>query len=233
MWHSDLHSGNIFVENNKIVSIIDWQGCMGLPLFLTCKIPKFLRFNGPLLFDLPPAAGLTTQEKKEKLLRYQLTQLQRFYISKFKDLDNTIFQALSYPHAVIRRQLIDFAGSTWEDEGLFFFREMMHQLWRDWDEITIQADNKCPITFTSDELSSHVAERKVWDEYKELFDSLGIPIDGWVHSEDFKLKAETMRNLVTEILSSADNREEVRRALRAWKLSDPGSTHLSSNVMDI
>lgn len=206
---------------------------MSLPLFLACKIPKFLRFNGPLLFDLPPAAGLTAQEKKETLLRYQFTQLQRFYIFKFKGLDSSIFQSLSYPHAITRQQLINFAGSTWEDEGLFFLRAIMHQVWRNWDEITDEPDCKCPIMFSSDELSSHVAEGKVWDDYKGLFDSLGIPIDGWVHSEDFKAKAETMRNLVTEMLSPADNQQEVRRALRAWKLSNPGSTRLSTNVMDI
>ncbi|PGH23274.1 hypothetical protein AJ80_02690 [Polytolypa hystricis UAMH7299] len=195
IWHSNLHSGNIFVENNKIVSIINWQCCMSVPLFLACKIPKFLKVDGPPLFDLPPAAGLSAQEKKETLLKYQLTQLQRFYISKLKDLDSSIFRALSYPHAIIRQQFIDFAGSTWEDDGLFLFREMMHQ--------------------------------KTWGNQKEVFDALGIPIDGWVHSEDFKFKAETMRNPVAEILSSADDQEEIRRALRAWKLSDPGSTHLS------
>jgi hypothetical protein len=233
IWHSDLHFGNVFVENNKIASLIDWQGCMSLPLFLTCKIPKFLRFSGPLLFDLPPAAGLTAEEKKEKLLRYQLTQLQSFYASKFKGLDSSIFRALSYPHAIVRQQLIDFAGSTWEDEGLFFFREMLHQACRDWGEITNQTQDRCPITFSSEELSSHVAERKVWCDYKELFDSLDIPTDGWVHSEDFKFKAETMQNLATEMLDSADNREEALHALRAWKLSDPESTHLSTKTMNL
>ncbi|KAK2760891.1 hypothetical protein FQN54_002131 [Arachnomyces sp. PD_36] len=233
IWHTDLHSGNIFVEQNKIVSIIDWQGCTSLPLFLNCKMPKFLKFNAPPLFDLPPAANLTTEEKRETLTRYQLTQLQTFYISKFKSLDSSILQALSYPHAIIRQQLIDFAGSTWEDEGLFFLREMMHQVWRDWSEITDQSGQKCPIEFESDELSSHVAEGKVWDDYKALFDSLGIPLDGWVHPEDFRPKAETMRKLVTEILDSVDDREDVRRALKAWKLSDPESTPISSSVMDI
>ncbi|KAK2810350.1 hypothetical protein FQN50_003081 [Emmonsiellopsis sp. PD_5] len=233
IWHSDLHFGNIFVEKNQIVSIIDWQGCTALPLFLTCKIPKFLRLNGPLLFDLPPAAGLTAQEKKETLFRYQLTQLQSFYCSKFRDLDNGIFRAMSDEHAMTRQQLVDFAGSTWEDDGLLFFRETLRQVLADWNEIANGTDSNCPITLSSNELSSHAAERKVWDEYKALFDSLGIPIDGWVHLEDFESAADTMRKLVTEIIATAENQEAARRAMRAWKLTDQKSTVLSSRAMDI
>lgn len=75
IWHSDLHAGNIFVENSKIVGIIDWQGCMSLPLFLTCRIPKFLRFRRPLQSELPPAAGLSEQEKKDNLLKDQYVSL--------------------------------------------------------------------------------------------------------------------------------------------------------------
>ncbi|KAI9731010.1 MAG: hypothetical protein M1834_005471 [Cirrosporium novae-zelandiae] len=116
--------------------------------------------NGPLLFDLPPATGLTAQEKKENLLRYQLTQLQRFYISKFQNLDNGVFRALSDPHALTRQQLVDFAGSTWEDDGLFLFREMMHRTRRDWEEITGRPRCECPVSFSPDELSSHTAEGK-------------------------------------------------------------------------
>ncbi|KAI1938632.1 Phosphotransferase enzyme [Ophidiomyces ophidiicola] len=224
LWHSDLHFGNIFVEKGKIVSIIDWQGCMSLPLFVTTKIPKFLRFKGSALFDLPPAADLTETEKKETLLRYQLTQLQRFYFSKFQSLDSVVFHALSDPYASVRQQLINFAGSTWEDDGLFLFREMMHQTWQDWNGIVGQTDLLCSITFSSDEISSHAAEQKAWDDYKALFDSLDIPIDGWVHTQDFRVKAEILHNLVREVMDSADNKDEVQQALRAWKLSDPEST---------
>ncbi|OAX77680.1 hypothetical protein ACJ72_08018 [Emergomyces africanus] len=233
IWHPDLHSGNIFIKNQKIVSIIDWQGCMSLPLFMNCKLPKFLRINGPLLFDLPPATGLTAEEKKETLLRYEHTQLQRFYISKFKNLDPHIFQAISYPHAIIRQQLIDFAGSTWEDDGLFFLRDMMHNVWRNWDEMTSKPNEKCPITFGPKEISSHIAEGEIWNNYKVFFDSLDIPLGGWVHPEDFKSKADVMRNLARELLDSADDRDEARQALKAWKLSDPNSTSLCSKVMDI
>ncbi|KKK14208.1 phosphotransferase enzyme family protein [Aspergillus ochraceoroseus] len=192
------------------------------------RIPKFLKTHGPLLFDLPPATRLTPQEKEENLRRYQLTQLQRLYISKFREIDNDIFSALSCPQALTRQQLIDFSGYTWDDDGLFLFQEMMLRTFREWTELTGQPQPSVPVTFTADEIASHVAEGKSWEDRSDLFRALGIPIDGWVHLEDFEAKVETMRNLVSSVIDSADDKDGAREALRAWKLSD-----LSGNLMDI
>lgn len=233
LWHADLHFGNIFVKENQIVSIIDWQGCSSLPIFHACRMPKFLRFQGSLLLDLPPATGLTPEEKEDNLRRYQLTQLQRLYISRFRDIDDDIFSAISFPQALTRQQLIDFSGYTWDDDGLFLFQEMMLRTWREWMELTGQPQSSCPVAFTADELASHAAEEKSWEGRRELFDALGIPTDGWVHLEDFEAKVETMRNLVSSIIDSADDKDSVKEALRAWNLSDLGPASLSGNLLSI
>ncbi|KAE8153098.1 phosphotransferase enzyme family protein [Aspergillus avenaceus] len=233
LWHSDLHFGNIFVKENQIVSIIDWQGCSSLPVFHACRIPKFLKIHGPLLFDLPPATGLTPQEKEETLRRYQLTQLQRLYVSKFCEVDNDVFSALSFPQALTRQQLIDFSGYTWDDDGMFMFREMMLRTWREWMELTGHPQSSCPVAFGADELASHVAEGKSWEGRRELFGALGVPLGGWVHLEDFEAKVETMRNLVSSVIDSTDDKDAVKDALRAWKLSESGPASLSGNLMDI
>ncbi|PYH34307.1 phosphotransferase enzyme family protein [Aspergillus neoniger CBS 115656] len=213
LWHADLHFGNIFVKDNQIVSIIDWQGCSSLPISHACRMPKFLRFQGSLLFDLPPATGLRPEEKEDNLRRYQLTQLQRLYISRFRDIDNDVFSAISFPQALTRQQLIDFSGYTWDDDGLFLFQEMMLRTWREWMGLTGQPQSSCPVAFTADELASHAAEEKSW--------------------EDFEAKVETMRNLVSSIIDSADDKDSVKEALRAWKLSDLGPASLSGNLMSI
>ncbi|QVM05876.1 hypothetical protein D8B26_000583 [Coccidioides posadasii str. Silveira] len=218
---------------NQIVSIIDWQGCSSLPAFHACRIPKFLKIHGPLLFDLPSATGLTPQEKEENLRRYQLTQLHRLYISKFCEIDNDVFSALSFPQALTRQQLIDFSGYTWDDDGLFLFREMMLRTWREWMELTGQPQSSCPVTFGADELASHVAEGKSWEDHRDLFGALGVPSDGWVHLEDFEAKVETMRNLVSSVIDAAGDKDGVKDALRAWKLSESGPASLSGNLMDI
>ncbi|OJD19579.1 hypothetical protein AJ78_00436 [Emergomyces pasteurianus Ep9510] len=99
--------------------------------------------------------------------------------------------------------------------------------------MTSRRNEKCPIIFEPKEISLHIAEEEIWNNYKAFFDSLDIPLDGWVHLEDFKSKADIMRNLARELLDSADDRSEARQALRAWKLTDPNSTTLCSKVMDI
>ncbi|KAL4875984.1 phosphotransferase enzyme family protein [Aspergillus karnatakaensis] len=234
LWHADLHPGNIFLKDNQITSIIDWQFCSTLPLFHDCRIPKFLKIhNGGLLFDLPSATGLTAQQKEDNLQRYQLTQLQQLYISKFRDLDNDIFSALSFPQASTRQQLIDFAGYTWDDDGLYLFQEMLLRTWREWAGLTGQPQSSCPVAFRDDELAFHVAEGRSWEDRRELFAALGVPMDGWVHAEDFEAKVEAMRDLVRSIIDAADDEDGVREALRAWKLSESGPASLSRNLMDI
>ncbi|RAK96935.1 phosphotransferase enzyme family protein [Aspergillus ibericus CBS 121593] len=233
LWHPDLHSGNIFVDKNRIVSIIDWQGCLSLPIFHACRIPKFLKINGPLLFDLPPATDLTSQEKAENLRRYQLTQLQRFYISKFREIDNDIFSALSFPQALTRQQLLDFAGHTWDDDGLFLLREMIHRTSREWTELTGLPQSSCPVRPDTDAVACHIAEAKSWEDRQALFGTLGIPLDGWLHPDEFEAKVEAMRDLVNSIIASADDKEGAKQALRAWKLSDSGPASLSGNLMEI
>ncbi|KAJ0421406.1 phosphotransferase enzyme family protein [Aspergillus carlsbadensis] len=184
LWHSDIHSGNIIVQKNQIVSIIDWQGCSTLPVFHACRIPKFLNINND-------PAGLAPEEKEDIRRRYQITQLQRHYISKFRQFDDDIFSALSFPLALTRQQLIDFAGYTWDDDGLYMSREMVLRAEREWEELTGQPRSTCPVAFDADEIALHDAEGKNWDDYRDFFDAIGVPLDGWVHHEDFE---EKLRN---------------------------------------
>ncbi|KAL4947114.1 phosphotransferase enzyme family protein [Aspergillus filifer] len=177
LWRSDLHFGNIFVKGNEIVSIIDRQGCSSLPIFHACRIPKFLKVHGPLLFDLPG-----------HLRRYQLTQLQKFYISKLRKIDNDVFSALSFPQALTRQQLIDFSAYTWHENP----------------------QSSCPVTSGIDELASHAAEEKSWEDLRDV---------------------ETMRTLVSPVIDASDDKDGVRDALRACKLSDSGPASLSGNLI--
>ncbi|KAJ8205237.1 hypothetical protein LV164_005645 [Aspergillus fumigatus] len=115
---------------------------------------------------------------------------ERRFMNAFRGPYNDVVSALSFPQALTRQQLIDFSGYTWEDDGLFLFREMMIRTWREWMEFTGQPQSSCPVTFGADELASHVAEGTSWEDRRELFSALGIPIGGWVHLEHFEAKVE-------------------------------------------
>lgn len=51
LWHSDLHSDNIFVDPSqptRILNIIDWQAVNISPLFLQARHPSLIEFEGPI-----------------------------------------------------------------------------------------------------------------------------------------------------------------------------------------
>jgi hypothetical protein len=51
LWHSDLHTDNIFVDPSqptKILNIIDWQAVNVSPLFLQARHPSLVEFEGPI-----------------------------------------------------------------------------------------------------------------------------------------------------------------------------------------
>jgi aminoglycoside phosphotransferase (APT) family kinase protein len=39
LWHWDIHASNIFVDNNRVTSLIDWQDTWIGPLFLQARQP--------------------------------------------------------------------------------------------------------------------------------------------------------------------------------------------------
>jgi lysyl-tRNA synthetase class 2 len=168
-----------------------------------------------LLFDLPPAAGLAPQEKEEILRRYQLTQLQRHYISKFREDDGDVFPAASFPQALTRQQLVDFAAYTWGDDGLYLFREMMLRACREREGLTGQPQFTCPVKFDTHVIALHDAEGKSWKDCRDSFGAHGLPIDGWVHPEDFEEKLAIVRDLVSSAIDAADDKDAAREHIRS------------------
>lgn len=54
LWHRDLHSSNIFVdESGHTNSIIDWQSAWAGPLFTRARRPQVIRLNGEMTLRLP------------------------------------------------------------------------------------------------------------------------------------------------------------------------------------
>lgn len=59
LWHSDLHSDNIFVDPSqptRILDIIDWQAVNISPLFLQARHPSLIEFEGPIPEGFEPIA---------------------------------------------------------------------------------------------------------------------------------------------------------------------------------
>jgi hypothetical protein len=232
LWHADLHLGNIFVEGIKIVSIIDWQGILCLPTFLACKLPQFLQVNGPLLFDLPPQDGLTAEEKRANWTRFEYTQLQRLFLARLRKLDAVAFQAIAAPQALTKQQLVSFAGSSWDDdEGLFLLREILHRVYKNWNEFEV--GTSCPMRLSAEEHASQTNEGKKWNQFQDFFNSLGIPRNGWVHHDEFVSKSKILHHVVVALIESAEDAEEAKQAMRALKITSTSPNAQPGDIIDI
>lgn len=131
LWHPDFHAGNIYIDaDNRISSIIDWQG--------TCTTPPFLGYNPPSLLDysismkmfLPENFKTLDDATKEKL-RYQVAQsilIHRYETSTCKK-NPVMFKVLHLPNGKTIKQLEAFAGGTW-DNTLFPFEECLMRVER-------------------------------------------------------------------------------------------------------
>ncbi|KAL5343894.1 kinase-like domain-containing protein [Aspergillus crustosus] len=51
--HTDLHPGNIFVDNGRISSLIDWQETWAAPLLLLARHPRLVDYNGEIILKPP------------------------------------------------------------------------------------------------------------------------------------------------------------------------------------
>jgi len=46
IWHWEVHAPNVFVDRDKITSLIDWQDAWAGPLFLQAQQPRLVDYNG-------------------------------------------------------------------------------------------------------------------------------------------------------------------------------------------
>ncbi|KAJ5474000.1 hypothetical protein N7475_003566 [Penicillium sp. IBT 31633x] len=81
LWHSDLHTENIFVNPERpteVFGIIDWQSTEVLPLFEHARQPYFLDYDGPTVEGLEPP---TLPENISELSSAKQLEAKRLYMS--------------------------------------------------------------------------------------------------------------------------------------------------------
>ncbi|OGM39302.1 hypothetical protein ABOM_011970 [Aspergillus bombycis] len=179
IWHTDLHAGNIFVQNGKISSVIDWQGLWAAPLILQARHARLVNYNGEVILKAP--ANFKDLDSAEKTrIRGLMTSSILLYLYEKQIAKETplLNKVLRFDHGRIRCDPIVFVRDTWDDE-LIPLRESLIRLERGWDEIGF--DFPCPIHFTEDDLRIHADESDGWNDVQEFWDSVGdiVSRDGW------------------------------------------------------
>ncbi|PYI05424.1 phosphotransferase family protein [Aspergillus sclerotiicarbonarius CBS 121057] len=179
IWHTDLHAGNIFIQDNKITSVIKWQEIWAAPLILRARHSRFVDYNRPITLKAPTNfKDLNPEEKKkiqDQMSRSIILYLYEIQIAKETPLRHKI---LRYNQGRTRCELILFVGNTWEDD-ILPLRECLIRLERSWDKLGLNIP--CPIHFTDEELRVHAEEGDGWNDVQDFWDSVSgiIARDGW------------------------------------------------------
>jgi hypothetical protein len=226
--HQDLNSGNVFVQDGKLTSIIDWQGSVCLPLYFSYHIPRFLSGDKMPLHSLPDLSGLSAMEKDEIWAQYQLTKLQKLFGYRSKDTSPVAFQALADPRGASVKRLVTFSGSTWDDDGLFLLRESVQQAWKNGWFYEKPKDIALPAELAHSE--DHWEEQSSWNSVQDFFNAIGVPADGFVSHEEFAAKSKVLLQMVEMMIEQAQDKEEARRAMNSWELTDPSEGALPGDV---
>ncbi|KAJ0422488.1 phosphotransferase family protein [Aspergillus carlsbadensis] len=168
LWHSDLRTPNIFVDDKgHITSIIDWQSTCAGPLFLEGRHPHFLDNSGELMLQLP--------ENLKELDDDSQTNLK----SKFTAEKNPILSKVpQYPNGQTLTDPIRFVGNTW-DEDILPLRESLIRVQKKWDLLDLRVD--CPIIFSPEEIRKPHEDGEGWNEVQDFWDALSgiMERDGW------------------------------------------------------
>ena len=130
LWHSDIHDGNIYVQEGKISSIIDWQCTWIRPLILQARIPQLIDYNGEMLLRLPTNYKELPEDEKERVADQVSRSLQLFVYEERRAQQNPLLQtAMKHPHAKMLSRLISFADNSWDDD-ILPLRECLIQIER-------------------------------------------------------------------------------------------------------
>ncbi|CZT06814.1 related to FMP29 Found in Mitochondrial Proteome [Rhynchosporium graminicola] len=188
LWHWDLHASNLFVKNDQVASIIDWQSTWAGPLFVQYRYPKIVSYAGEVMLMLPE--DYESMEGKEKAGVSH--QVERSIVQYFEKTDNRV-----------RRGFLGRRDST--------LQAMSHSMRkikrRYWDEM--RHDAACPIHFTEEDLQNHMRDAEGFNEQADFWDRMEgfIARDGWVSNERYEEALDLFANLQEEHLKQLTGEE--------------------------
>ncbi|MCJ1478981.1 Phosphotransferase enzyme [Lambiella insularis] len=209
LWHWDIHSANLFVEGNRITSLIDWQDTWAGPLFLQFRHPKLVDYNGKVLLKLPENYESLEGDEKARTRKQVEKSIVLYTYETETDTNNPLLsEILRIHHGRSRRETVQFAANTW-DGDIIPFRQCLIRLERDWDELGF--DSPCPIQFTEEELQAHYRDGEGWNERADFWDSLAglVSRDGWTSNATYDQALEMFTELREEGLRNLTGKERM------------------------
>ncbi|OJJ37807.1 hypothetical protein ASPWEDRAFT_171269 [Aspergillus wentii DTO 134E9] len=218
LWHSDLHSQNIFVDPedpSRIVGIIDWQSVSACPIFIQVGRPAFLDYNDE-------------QRKAKDLHRAQT--LHNLYLVRCLQHNETVFEAIQGQNT-LRHQVSVVPGLALMD-----YEPLLNTLLRDvekeWGRIVgVGEDGRSatpfPLQYSEGEIQQQERDGELWAQGVELMDTFVADTgclkhwDGRVSDVDYEKSKRELDEGVKRFLDrEARNPEEQREWLEALVFVD-------------
>lgn len=220
LWHSDLHTENIFVNPKKpteILGIIDWQSTEVLPLFDHARQPYFLDYEGPQINglkapDFPENLDKLTLAEQHKArglyLKMSLSALYKTHMSR----DNPrIYKAMEFRQTRCFELLLLAQNLLVDGEALYQATAM--ELEEEWPHVPgVQASGnpQFPIQLSAREI--HTLENDVAGAIRgmellgEMKQSLGSlwPEKGIVRHDQYDQTKALLSKAKTQILDHLD-----------------------------
>ncbi|KAG9228229.1 kinase-like domain-containing protein [Amylocarpus encephaloides] len=209
LWHWDIHSANLFVEGNRITSLIDWQDTWAGPLFLQFRHPKLVDYNGKVLLKLPDNYESFEADEKAHTRKQVEKSIVLYTYETETDKNNALLSdILRIHHGRIKRETVQFAANTW-DRDIIPFRQCLIRFQRHWDEFGF--NTPCPIHFTEEGLQAHNRDGEGWNERADFWDSVAgfVSRDGWTSNETYDQALEMFADLREEGLNKLTGKERV------------------------
>ncbi|PVH75331.1 hypothetical protein DL98DRAFT_551674 [Cadophora sp. DSE1049] len=207
LWHWDLHASNLFVKNDQVTCIIDWQSNWAGPLFIQYRYPKIVYYAGEVVLRLlEDCESMEGNEKVKVSCQVERSLVQYLYEAKTKETNPLLTDIIDIPQRTIRKQTIAFAEESWEG-GILSFRQCLIRLERYWDEMG--HNTACPIHFTKEDLQNHVRDAEGFNEQADFWDRLEgfIARDGWTSNERYEEALEMFASIREEGLKQLTGKE--------------------------
>lgn len=130
VWHWNMTDANIFVEDGRISSLVDWWEVEAKPAFLQVKIPSLVRRIGDEMTQLPE--GFEDKDDADQDFikqRVKDSVLQRVYEHASQNMNPAAHRVLAHPHHRTLRWTVAQAHNNW-DSDILPFRECLLKIER-------------------------------------------------------------------------------------------------------
>ncbi|KAL5330751.1 hypothetical protein ACEPPN_000272 [Leptodophora sp. 'Broadleaf-Isolate-01'] len=98
LWHWDLHASNLFVKDDQVTCIIDWQSNWAGPLFVQYRYPKIVHYAGEVVLRLPEDyESIEGNEKVKASRQVERSLVQYLYGAKTKKKNPLLTNIIDIP----------------------------------------------------------------------------------------------------------------------------------------